>query len=872
MFARLRKIVWLWLSLAVGALPLCAATKAEEKAFQEATLAYDGKAWPRAERELGAFVARFPASEFRAEALLLQAQSRIHLGNFAGAIALLNTGRGSAGRFADEYLFFLAEARFQGGQFQAAADSYATFGNAFTNSARLLDATVAEAAARSRLKQWPRVVELLADPNGRFQSLAAASPGLEASVRGRFLWCEALIAQEKFGDAAQALEPLVSQPLDSKLAWQRDYLRARIFLAQDQLPTALALTTNLNRLAADVSPLLAEGRALQAGIHEELGQTESAIAAWQLNLDPEIPAERQREALLRVGDLLIHLNRLSEAATTLAVFTAQNTNDVATDVINLTIGELRLRESLVTNGTPAASLLLSAQEAFDAVLSRPTAPDVAGRAYLGRGWCLWLSDRVNESASAFTAATEKLPPGLDQSVARFKLADAQARQGDWPAALNNYQLVLAAAAGSPLVRSGLVESSLYQILKSAREVNDNQAANEAMARLLADYPGGALIEPALVLFSREGETRANPAERRDLLEAFLQQSPGSKLRAGVRLAITRTFEQEQNWTAAAAAYESWLTDYPDEPARPRAEYLLALATARTGDETNALERFTRFIANHPGTEFTPLARWWMADYYLRQEEFIKAETDYQLVFKQHPDSPLRFEAQLMAGRAALARGALKEAVDYFTALINDERCPPGVEARAYFAYGDALMSATDYETARQPFSKILQLFPDERIALLAQVKIGNCFLQLGGLNPTNALENYNLATNAYCRVLTATNHLEFADRAEAEVGLGLALERQAKLLNGTNGPALQQAAMEHYLNVIYGSARREDEPTDMFWVKRAGLEALTLAESVQAWEKVGPLCRTLAAQLPSLQSQLDKRRERAEEELRKTSD
>jgi len=134
------------------------------------------------------------------------------------------------------------------------------------------------------------------------------------------------------------------------------------------------------------------------------------------------------------------------------------------------------------------------------------------------------------------------------------------------------------------------------------------------------------------------------------------------------------------------------------------------------------------------------------------------------------------------------------------------------------------------------------------------------------------MENYTLASNTYQRVLAATNHLEFSERAEAEVGLGVTLERQAKLLNGTNGPALQQLAMDHYLNVIYGSARRVDEPTDMFWVKRAGLEhALPLAESMQAWSKVGPLCRTLAAQLPALQVQLDKRRERAEEQARKTS-
>lgn len=864
--------MWLWLFVAAGALPLCAATKAEEKAFQEATLSYHGGQWARAERELGEFVAKFPGSEFRAEALLFQAVSRNKQGNYAGAIQLLETGQDSAGRFADEYLFWLAEAQFQGGQLQAAAETYSRFARDFTNSARMLDATVAEAAARSRLKQWPRVVALLSDPNGRFQSLAAASPGLEASVRGRFLLGEALMAQQKFAEAATALEPLVSQPLDTKLAWQRDYLRAKIFLAQDQPLPALALATNLTQLAANVAPLLAEGRALQGRIHEQIGQTDSAIAAWRFNLEPDIPPERQREALLHVGNLLIRQNRLSEAAATLAAFTANGTNDLAADVISLTLGELRLRESLGTNGPAATNLLAKALETFDAALAKPVAADVAGRAQLGRGWCLWLSGQVQASATAFEAATQQLPTGLERSVARFKLADAQARQGSWSAALANYQQVVGAAEQDPLVRSNLLERSLYQLLKAALEVNDHPAANAAMGRLLAEYPGGGLTEPGLVLFGREDGTRANPAERRALLEGALQSATDPKLAAGVRLAVARTFEQEQNWDAAATAYQTWLQDYPEDAARPRAEYLLALAIARTGSETNAMERFTQFITKNPATEFTPLARWWLADHYLRQEEFISAETEYQLVFKNHPESPLRYEAQLMAGRAALARGALKEAMGYFTTLINDEKCPPEVEAQAYFAYGDALMSATDYETAKQPFSKITQLFPNDRIALLAQVKMGNCFLQLGGLNPTNATENYNLASNAYQRVLTATNLAEFPDRAEAEVGTGLVLERQARLVNGTNGPALQRAALQHYLNVVFGSARRADESSDMHWVRRAGLEhALPLAESLQDWPLVLSLCDTLTAQLPPLQPQLSKRRERAEEQLRKTS-
>lgn len=874
-----RNVMCLWLFLTAGVLPLCAATKAEEKAFQEASLAFNNRNWERAERELGEFVQKNPLSEFRAEALLLQAESRIKLGNFDGAIQLLEGGRDFAGRFGDEYLFWLAEAQFQSGKLPEAADSYARFATEFPNSGRSLDAIIGEARTRSQLKQWARVAQLLGDPEGRFQTLAKASPGLESSIRGRFMLAEAYEAQKQYDSALKALDPLQSQPLDPQIAWQRDFLRAKILLALNQPEAALGLATNLSSLVGTRTALRAEGNAFEARLREQMGQTDEAIRSWRLNLDSTIPPERQREALLRVGDLLIRQGQLTEATQILENFLSNGTNAPTADVALLTLGELRLRRSLSTNATTSTNLLPAALDAFNAVLQHSPSSELVGKAQLGLGWCLWWSGNIKASTAAFRAAANALPDSYEQSVARFKLADAQARQGDFADALSNYQKVIAAGETSPEVRSNLVERCLYQVLKAAREVKNDQAANDAMARLLQDYPAGSLIESALITYGRQAPERADPAERREVLQGFLDRSPDSDQAAGVRLAIARTYEQQQDWTDAASAYESWLATYTNNPARPRAEYLRALAIARMGNETEALTLFTNYVAQYPTNDLTPLARWWTADYYWRQEDFVNAEANYQLLFKNHPESKQRFDAQLMAGRSATARQALREAITYFTNLANDVKCPPEIEAQALFAYGDSLMSVTssqigrpygDYETAIQVFSKVAQLYPNTRIALLAQGKIGNCYLQLGGMDTNSAPVNYNFASNAYQRVLNATNYSEFPDRAEAEVGLGLVQEKQAKLIGGTNSLALQRSALNHYLNVVYGNARRVDEPSDMFWVKRAGIEhALPLAESLQEWRQVARLCDTLAAQLPPLQGQLEKRRARAEEQIAK---
>jgi TolA-binding protein len=877
--ASLTRFVMLWLVLMTGVAPVCAASKAEERAFAAASQAFRDGWWERAERELGAFTVRHPKSENRAEAVLLRAEARIKLHNYAGAIELLQSGAATAGPFADEYAFWLAEAHFQAGNPARAAELYRELIAGFPTSSRLLEAVVAEAAARSQLQEWPRVTEILQRPDGLFQILANASPTQPAAVRGRFLLAEAHLAQSHLPEAGAALGSLTNQNLEAHQAWQRDQISARIQLAGGHAEQALATTTNLAALAAGNPALAADGTALQARILETLGRADDAIARWDLNLAPTVPPERQREALLHVGDLLIAQGRITDAAQTLEKFVAVAATSPAADLAWLSLGELRLRSFVATNapaqpgenGTAQTNLLPQALLAFDTLLKEFPQSPLAGKAHLGRGWALWLDGRTVESRAAFQAAVEKLPPSYDRAVARFKLADTLAQQKDFAGAMMNYNEVVAAGASDPQVQSNLVERALYQVLQAAREGGDAAEAKTAMSKLLASFPEGSFAEPGLLAFGGPSPTAADPAARRAVLEQFLQATPDSALAAGVRLAVARTYEQERNWPRAAAEYSAWLDAFTNNPARPRAEFFRALATARSDNESGALTLFTNFTAQFPADDLTPLAQRWIADHFWRGDDFVNAELNYQLLFKNHPVSELRFEAQLMAGRAAFARRP-EEALSYFTNLTSDVNCPADIQAQALFASGDTFMamaiqpaetnlSRGNFKEAARRFSKVAQLYPDKKIAVLALGKVGDCYWQLGETDPGQ----YHYAADAYQSVLT--NALAgIPERSQAEVGLGLVQEKLGQLASGTNAAALTKQALEHFLNVVYGSNRRESEQPDAFWVKRAGLDALRVAEALQSWDHLAKLCDTLSELLPPLQPMLEKKKARAAEQ------
>jgi hypothetical protein len=77
---------------------------------------------------------------------------------------------------------------------------------------------------------------------------------------------------------------------------------------------------------------------------------------------------------------------------------------------------------------------------------------------------------------------------------------------------------------------------------------------------------------------------------------------------------------------------------------------------------------------------------------------------------------------------------------------------------------------------------------------------------------------------------------------------------------------LLNRALDHYLNVVFAATER----TDPKWVKKAGLEALRLTETMGAWPQMAKLCDLLAGKLPSEQAWLARKKSRAEEQIRQS--
>src|SRR6266850_2784564 len=329
----------------------------EATAFNAAARAFRNMIYERARNEFREFVQKFPNSPKAPEALLLQARAALELGDSKAAVSILTTNLPNAGIFAEDYHYWLGEVQLQTGNHRAAANSFARLLKDFPETPRALEASYNQALAHFNLREWDRVIELLQKPETPFQKLAVSRPDDDLVVGSYLLLAEALMEKGGLADAEKILGGLPAARLAADLKWQREYLLCRIQLGEGRLQSALGASSNLVALADSTAlpKRRAESVALLGGILQQLNDLSGAAAAYEQNLRKEIPAERRRQALLKIVEITLAQDSVDLAAQRLEKLLVEHPGEAGSDFAMVTLGELRLKQHLAQNNITIAA-------------------------------------------------------------------------------------------------------------------------------------------------------------------------------------------------------------------------------------------------------------------------------------------------------------------------------------------------------------------------------------------------------------------------------------------------------------------------------------------------------------------------------------
>ena len=876
--------------LLVGAGSLSAASR-EDRAYAAALEDMQDRMWNRAEHDFDQFVKRYPKSTNAPMAILLEAQAQFQQGKYDAADGLLadtnHIAMAQTTGIADQFVRWRGESQYASGRFADAAETFKRAVRDYPQSSASLTNIVSAAAAYEQLSQWDQIDALLSDTNGVFQKKLRLDPDSQQGAAGRLLLARAKAAQTDYPTALAILNGLNPHLLTPNQEWNRSQQIYNIMMEQGNDDGALAATTNL--LSSKDPARLADGVAAHALLLEKKGRLGEAQAAWATNLMAGAPLERQHEALLHIAGLAAAQKDFTSSAGALENYLAQNPVSPLAPLCRLTLGEMYLQDAVTYSDSGTVSnRLAQAQDKLNQLLTNSPDNSLAGKAYLDRGWCEWLSTNYPASEADFREATQRMLPPADQAVATFKLGDsqfalaedAQSRADDakfrgdvtasqtnldyahnyFGAARESYRQVQALLAVESDLVKPLEERTLYQILRTSIELADESSAQSALQTLLEKYSGGQDAAPALLLAGEAFSDFHSQASARETLGRFEQQFTNSVLRPDVEFAVARTFELETNLPIAIAGYDTWLKEYPTNPLVSQVLFSLGRADYSAGHEDAAFTVFTNFVARFPLDGLAPQAQYWIGDYYFRIGEFTGAETNYEAIFqtKAWQDSPLLYAARYMAGRAAMGRQGFQDAGHYFSLLLGQTNCPADIAVQARFAYGSDLMlydsgdtnnPQSNLQLAAIIFGQIIQMYPTNLYGVRAWGQMADCARQLG---------DFDGATNAYVQVMNSP----VADatlRSRAQVGLGLTFEKKAKLAAADDQHDLLQLALDNYLDVFRRQNLRDGETASDFYVQTAGMKAGALEETLGNWDEAIKIYARLKAQMPQIGDLLDKK-------------
>ena len=819
------------------------------------------------------FSKMYPDSAYQAEAVLLEGQARFHLGQFEGVAEELAVGVQAAGPLTDRYLFWIAEVQFALGHFNLAAASYGELIEKYPASVRALTAALGKAQSLYQLGELKQSIATLEPADGPFQRAASARPSDPLIVDGRLLLANAYFELKELGAARLLLENLPDAGLSQERFWEKHHLLASVYLGEASLKRALDGATNLVQLAEGIADPEFAARSVEfhGDVLRRMNQPDAAVALYEQNLATNIPANWRRSALLKITDLYVDENRLTNAVQRLERLFIRHPGDPATELAHMTLGELRLRQFY---GLPDASrlnstnLLSDALGHFDVVLQGNSDPNLTGRSWLGRGWALWewgnLSGKklqLSLALQAYSNAVAELPKSEEQAVAQFKVADCLFSGEDYASASSNYWAAIRIATNTVGYNNRLVDRALYQIVRSGVELLDLPSANRAVSRLIEWFPSSFYSDRSLLHYGQALNRQGKPSESRYVLASFAKVFPKSTLLPESQLAIARTHVMDGSWVSSIIEYDRWVTNYPGHSAQPQAEFDRAWLNHQAGNRSKAFQLFTNYVVRFPTNPLASVAQKWIADQQFQAGKFAEAEQGYRRLFENTNllanAGDMEWEARLNAGRSAFFRQEHAAAGLLLASVINATNAPVAEQARAEFFLGDV---AAD-QTQRTP-TNLLDALPhylrvaNEMIGSplhpLAWGRIGDCYLQLQNLSP---------AAKAY-RVVTELPGTDVTTRSQAGLGLARVLEEQAVLAGETEErEKLLQQSLDQCMEIVFGGNLRSDiEKMDPFWVKEAGLMAGHLARQLGRADQERRVYLRLAKELPDMplwQAKLD---------------
>ena len=724
------------------------------------------------------------------------------------------------------------------------------------------------AEAQVAAKEPTEALTLLADP--RLREFEWAEFWRAQALASLHRWADALPLYEKlatqrasqfraaatFG-AAEALRAL--ERTDEAVAKLTELVHDREWTTRAQLRLAelyiaKADATNARRVLDDIQPQsLAERkerRHLRGRLELALRRPGKAISAFQavLHKPEEIPHETLVAALLGIADGHLQLKTPESGDNVIEQFISRHPADAGLAVLFAKLDQLysaehrpsrselekwvrspeqprrtfarwylarletraghrdrarqlfiQLRQGEVKSPAMAPALVEFAQlemedRHFDEAIAilndarslRPE-PQLLDHINLVSAQAQYTAKRFETATAAFEQIGHSASPWA--KIALFNACTGWLQLGDHGRFVADYN-ELEKQGGDEESRASLrLEEGLLQAAK------DDKKAAETLQKFIRDFPRNPRVSEAWV----------------GLAELAFHSSP------------PRIVEAQKNLARAADSN-------PTPAAMERADYLrIWIEDSVGGNETKATGLAKRFLEQHSASPFAPEVRMKLAEIYYRRQDFANAQTQFEVLAQQNPDTSLGEKALFFAAQSAMSsmgEHSLDRAIVLFDEVVRLNGALRWAARNEQAVIERKLGKPKDALVLYDEVLKSDAAQSEKREALCGK---GDIFFEIGGS------ANYQQAIEIYDQLASDKNApLHWRNQA---------LFKKALCLEKENNRA---RALETFYKILENEAR-PGVRRELFWFYKAGFNAARLLEEDSKWESAAAIYERLAA-------------------------
>jgi TolA-binding protein len=389
---------------------------------------------------------------------------------------------------------------------------------------------------------------------------------------------------------------------------------------------------------------------------------------------------------------------------------------------------------------------------FNRVLTSYFDQAVAASAQYRVGRCLDALDRRDDATSAYQAVVSGYPLEPEAPAAAYLAGVGLIEQGKPMAAAPYFQLVL-----------------------------DRYAANESPDGLVvfAAPEHQELVEASLCLLMLSYHRAGDLGHLTGAPHLLLQKTPPSRSpwRAYALLIDADALAAQGLFAQSQTELEKLIAEFPDHPAAPAANQLLAWNYAQQGQEELAIRTEQRMLERYAAgdnQQLLSLAYLNTAHARFNQQRYEEAAGAYEDFLRRFADHPQRPLALYQAGLCYLRLDRAGDAVDKWETIV---RADPTAEIaeRAFARAGDLYFQAEHYEEAMRCYAGLLENFARSPAAASAMLRIAQCHFNSG--DDMKAFERFSAVTEHFPGTAVAR---------EAEQGIEMALYRLGQTASGVD--------------------------------------------------------------------------------------